>query len=83
MSFLDIVTESESIRVDLDVFVGVRRRFVEVRVVVEYRNNSFGDSGQRKRAREYEKREAKASPLSNYPSTCKCTSSRSGKEVAD
>ena len=58
-------------------------RFVAVRVVVEYHNNSFGDSGQRKQAREKKEREAKASPLSNYPSTCKCTNSRSGKEVAD
>ena len=41
------------------------------------------DSRERKQGKELGKRETKAPPLSNYAATGKCTSSRSGKEVAD
>ena len=43
--------------------------------------NAFRDSGERNQAREPGKRETKTPPLSYYPAaTCKCTSSRRGKE---
>ena len=45
--------------------------------------NSFGESGERKRAMESRKRETNAPSFSNYTVTCKFISSRRGKEVKD